>query len=170
MWLFGRQDPLDVVEEALKRRGWKYQRLDAQTILTGVVTASQRFYFIAIRHESDKRTVLLLFNPLRGAAQAIQALTAGRPPILRIHPDEGYSGQQVAEVCEKLMHQNYRIVLGCFERDERDGEIRFRIAIPYRDTNLTVEQVNWCIDIGVHTLEAAMSEIEKVIGEGRVMI
>jgi hypothetical protein len=65
---------------------------------------------------------------------------------------------------------NYQIVLGCFERDERDGEIRFRIAIPYRDTNLTVEQVNWCIEIAIGTMDAFMPEIENVVGSGRMTV
>ena len=171
MWLFGKHDPMNVVEDALKGRDWKYARVDANTILTGVQTASGRVYFIIIRHEDGKRTVLFLFNPLiRGAADALQALAGGRPPFLRVHTNEGHSSQQVAEVCQSLMHKNYQIVLGCFERDERDGEIRFRIAIPYRDTSLTVEQVNWCIDIATGTMEAVMSEIEKMIGSERMTV
>jgi hypothetical protein len=171
MWLFGRPDPMNVVEDALRRRGWKYVRLDADTILTGVQTASRRLYFITIRHEEQKRTVLFLFNPLIGsAADAFQTLAGGQPPFLRVHTNEGHSSQQVAEVCQSLMYMNYQIVLGCFERDERDGEIRFRIAIPYRDTNLTVEQVNWCIEIAIGTMDAFMPEIENVVGSGRMTV
>lgn len=171
MWLFGRHDPLDVVEEALKRRKWKYERVDAYTILTGVAAQSGHPYFIVIRHEEQKKTVLFLFNPLlKSADDALRILAAGKPPFLRVHTDEGHSTQQVSDLCQFLMHQNYRIVLGCFERDERDGEVRYRIAIPYRDTSLTIEQVYWCIDVAVGTLEATMPDMKRIIGAERMAV
>jgi hypothetical protein len=171
MWVLGKPDPMNVVENALRNRNWKYARLDANTILTGVQTVSGRVYFIAIRHEVQRRTVLFLFNPLiRGAADALQALAGGRPPFLRVHTNEGHSSQQVAEICQSLMYMNYQIVLGCFERDDSDGEIRFRIAVPYCDTKLTVAQVDWGIDVAVSTMEVAMPEIERVMDSGRMTV
>jgi len=154
--LFGRGDPMDVVESALGKRGWRYQRVNPQIIITGVAGLAGHGCLIAIRHEEDKRTVLFLFNPVKESG--------GTHQPLKIHPEGGYTSDQVAKACEVLMGQNYRIVLGSFERDPSDGEIRFRIALPYRDTGLTVEQVNWCIDIGIGTLGRVIPELERELG------
>lgn len=161
---FGKRDPMAAAEEALKKRGWKFDRMDAETLLAGVRTAFEHHYLISIRHDVDRKTVLFLLNLLNRPAGFIQAIAAGHLPFLRVHSAVGHSQEQVAGVCKVLMEENYRLVLGNFERDEKDGEIRFRIALPYRDTNLTVEQVNWCIDIAVGTLEVVMPKIEEAIG------
>lgn len=167
MWL--KHDPTDEVERALKKRAWKYLKVDDQTIITGVGGLPSGYtYFISIRHEGERKTVLFLFNPLeKDSAHAFQSAAAGRPPVMRVHPTAGHSGEQVAGVCEILMHRNYGIVLGNFERDCRDGEIRFRIPLPYCDTNLTVEQVNWCIEMATSTLEMTMPRIEGFLS-GRI--
>lgn len=150
--LFGRRDPMDVVERALRERGWKYQRDNPQHIITGVSVPGFTS-ILSIHHEEGKKTVLFLFYPsIEGTA------------TVKIHESAGYTPLQVARACELLLGENYRIVLGCFERDPSDGEIRLRIALPYRDTDLSIQQVNWCIDIGFATLAKIMQEVERQIG------
>jgi len=164
--LFSKKNQMGVVEQALKRMGWRYIRVDDDAILTGVGLPSGYHTLILIRNDEARRTMLFLFNLSSSTDidQMMRGMLSGHPPIMMVHPARGHTEEQVAEVCELLMYWNYRIILGNFERDQSDGEIRFRIAFPYRDSTLTVDQVIWCVSIGCSILNEAVPEIEKVIG------
>jgi hypothetical protein len=162
--MFFKSDPLEVVEGVFKKRNWKSTRMDDQTILTGVGLSPARVFLLSIRHEPERKTVVFLCNFLHGPAQAMQAVAAGQPPVLRVHRDAGYTSQQVSGVCELLLHLNFEMLLGSFERDNADGEIRFRVSLPYRDIRLSSEQVNWCIDIITISLDNGMRKMEELLG------
>lgn len=158
--LFGsKKDALDVVEARLKAQDWKYSKLDDRTILTGF-RAGAGAALIQFRNEPGKRALLLMANALPNAGNAFSALEAGRPPVLCVHTKAGYSEQQVQRVCEDLLARNYRFAVGGFERDASDGEIRFRIGLPYRDSLPTEDQIEWCLGA---TAEA-MSELLRDLG------
>lgn len=162
MWsgLFGsKKDALDVVEARLKAQDWKYQRVDDRTIVTGC-RAGAGAVIMYFRNETGKRALLLMANALPSAGNAFSALEAGRPPVVCVHTKAGYSEQQVQRVCENLLARNYRFAVGGFERDPSDGEIRFRIGLPYRDSLPTEDQIEWCIGA---TAEA-MSEFLRDLG------
>jgi hypothetical protein len=163
MKLFGQADAMDVVEKGLQLRGWKYDRVAPDMIKTGVHSQSGRNYSIIIVHEADKRTLVFLYNPMRPLEDIPQAVAQGRLPVMQVHTEKGQTASQVAGVCEILLQENYRIVLGAFERDARDGELRFRIALPYRDTEPTPVQVNWCIDIAIGTLDQVSDRVERFL-------
>ena len=164
--LFGKGDPMDAVEEAMKRRGWRYERMDKQTIVTGVTTARNNRYFILIRHEEDRRTVLFLFTPVSDESGGGMLGRVG-PGLRGIHTSGGYTSEQVSQACQLLMHHNYRILLGNFERDNSDGEVRYRIAIPYRDSTFTAEQVNWAIDAAIPTMDTYLERVDSFL-KGRM--
>ena len=109
--MFFKSDPMDVVKGLFKKRNWKYGRLDDQTIITGVAFAPARIFLLSIRHDAERKTVVFLCNLLQGPAQGVQAVAAGRPPVLRVHVDAGYSSQQVEGVSELLLHLNYEMLL-----------------------------------------------------------
>ena len=157
MFGFGKSNPMDTCERSLKERGWKYQRSDANTIVTGMTGQEGRSYYFSIRHDEQKKTLLFLFNPLRPDTEATR-------PLL-IHTSAGLTEDEVAEIVALLMDENYRMVLGSFERDESDGEIRFRIALPYRDASPTLEQVNWCMMIAIATSEHVTAKVVSKLGE-----
>jgi hypothetical protein len=158
-----RHDPMDTVEKALKNRGWKYQRVDSKTVLSGFAL-QQYTCFVGIQHEEERKTLVFLFHPARTPMEVFQAVTAGGHPFVRVHTSMGHSEEQVAQVCALLLHENHSMLLGSFERDEADGEIRFRVALPYRDVHVTVEQVNWCVEIGVFALDSGMQKIQAILG------
>lgn len=158
--LFGKTDPMSVVQQALDARHWKYQRVDSETIVTGVNTPLGSRFLLVFRHETDKQTVVLLVNEVGDPTAMLQAISQGNLPVLQVHVNRGHTEQQIAGVCQILLHQNYRMVLGAFERDARDGEIRFSIALPYRNSSLTQEQVNWSLEIAVSSFEIGVSKVK----------
>ncbi|MEM4723668.1 MAG: hypothetical protein QXP01_01490, partial [Candidatus Hadarchaeum sp.] len=85
--LFGNGGAVKVVKRALDSKGWKYLQVDSATILTGVMTPAQHAYFITIRHEEDRKTMLFLFNPAKGLTQALESLTLGKLPFECVHAD-----------------------------------------------------------------------------------
>jgi len=157
-----KQDPMDTVESAMKGQGMKYHRVDARTILSGFGLESRR-YFVSIRHEEDKKVVLFLFHPTLPKTDVLQGLATGQPPFVRIHTAAGHTRDQVAEICELLMEENYRMVAGRYERDRSDGELRLCIAVPYRGAALTEEQVSWCIQVGLASIDTGMDKIDALL-------
>lgn len=164
MWssLFGsKKDALEVVESRLKAQGLKYSRHDERTVITGF-RAGDGAIVVYFRNEPGKRALLLMANALPSATDALAALAAGRLPALCVHTKTGYSEQQVHRICENLLERNFRFAVGGFERDPSDGEIRFRIGLPYRDSLPTEEQVEWCLGATVE----AMSALIRDLGDG----
>lgn len=149
-------DALSVIEKALAGRGWKYKKESDGAIQTGI--SSKRDYFIVVHAEKERKTAVFLFVPLDRDDK-----------LLRVHVAHGHSREQVAGVCEIITHLNFSALLGCLARDFSDGELRFRIAVPYRDTSLTVDQVNWCLDVGVGYLDSVVPKIERYLG-GRLSL
>lgn len=161
MWTMRNPKPMAKVEEALRAQSWHYTRAGDDTILTGARGQSGRTFMILIRDEAERKTLALHFCPSPATSGMSQPV--GRTPVMCLHENGGYTRAQIAAVCETLMTENYRILLGRFERDEKDGEIRFGIALPYRDTTLSTDQVTWCIGIAISTLEGIMPKIEQCL-------
>ena len=159
--LFGaKKDVLEVAEAALKARDWKYSRMNERTILTGC-RAGAASLLIVIKNEPGKRALLVMGNAIVGNTDPLASLSAGSLPLLRVHSGAGHSAQQVAKACDHLLRRNYEFAVGAFERDPSDGEIRFRIGLPYRDGMPTEEQIEWCI---ASTLDA-MSNLLREFGD-----
>lgn len=166
--LFFNKDPLNVVEESLKRRDLKYARLGREALVVGI-GGSDGHFLIVITNEESKKTLLFMISPLREAIGTLQAIGAGGIPVMRVHASAGHSPELVARVCEYLLGKNYQLALGSLERDASDGEIRMRVAFPYRDSMPTEEQVGWCLEIGISTTIAAMHELNGLLGARKPM-
>lgn len=166
--MFFNKDPLNVVEDALKRRGIRYVRVSRDTILIGFGSQDANF-LILVTHEDTRKTLVFMLSPLREPIGALQAIAAGGMPVMRVHASAGHSASQVAKVCEYLLDTNYRMLLGSLERDASDGEIRLRIAFPYRDSMPTEEQVGWCLEIGMSSLLRVTGELSQLLGTNKPM-
>lgn len=163
---FNREDdPLKSVEDAMEKCNWNFHRIDDETIMSGVNTGDRNF-IIVIRHDKKRESILFFFHPAKESTQVLQALRADRVPFLCVHSNAGHTEQQVADVCQFLLQHNYQMVLGNFERDPRDGEIRFRIALPYRNNSVTTEQANWCLEIGTISADNGMEKVEQLLASG----
>jgi hypothetical protein len=165
-----RHDPMSVVEGALKERNWRYMRSSAGGILTGV-GEDGRSVTIAIMNDEERKTLLFQMHPTVGReASLLSGIMSGRPPFMRVHVTAGITAAQVAHVCEMLLDRNSQMLLGSFDRNASSGELRLRIALPYRDGPVTMEQVSWCVDIGAQSTYMVMLEIEKITGRGSVQL
>ena len=157
----GKRQVLDVAEAAFKSLGFKYARVDEKTILSGV-RAGDSAVSIILRNETGKSCLLVMSNGLPGAtASALATLGSSGLSMLQVHSRAGYSSDQVAKVNEHMLKKNYEFSVGAFERDPSDGEVRFRIGLPYLDGQLTEEQIKVCIGLVVSAMTDFMREIER---------
>ncbi len=157
--MFGKKNVMDVVQAALEARAWKFHRANEDMLLTGVDLGAVKA-LIRCQHEQSKRALLILVNPVAGDGGLS---SSGPPPFMHIHTRAGQSATQVAQVCELLLRKNYEISVGAWERDPADGEIRYRVALPYRDAIPTQEQVSWCIDAAASSIADLTRELTGVL-------
>ncbi len=165
-WVFGistASRAIPTVEAALRKRDWKYVRVSDDLILTGVDSLSGK-YLIVFGNDPKKKTLMLAFNQLLHDQALENMVRNGQFPVFRVHESAGDTPAEVAAVCQRLLAENYRIAVGRFERDPKDGEIRFVIAIPYRDRSLSIEQVDWTLTLGIQTLDLIMPQIHRMVG------
>lgn len=90
-----------------------------------------------------------------------------RVPEIFKAPIDRYSGDALARMWGAMCYINYRIILGKFSYDPRDGEVRFSIDLPVDDGQLTDKQFE-------HTLRVCKQMVEeyapklKAIVEGQL--
>lgn len=161
-WLFPR--PLDVVERALAKREWRFLRPNDAMVLSGTTTPPYA-WVVAFSDDQKRRTLLIHFVSLNLDTDESELEGGGlQAQSLKVHESLGHSPELVARVCERLLAENFRLVLGRFERDPDDGEIRFAITLPYRNRVPTTAQIDWCITIGLQTVGLVMPQIRRLAG------
>ncbi|MFN3421840.1 MAG: YbjN domain-containing protein, partial [Armatimonadota bacterium] len=57
---------------------------------------------------------------------------------------------------------NYRIILGKFAYDARDGEVRFSVDIPIDENTVTYEQFQHCLGVAVKTVEEYAPKLRAI--------
>lgn len=67
------------------------------------------------------------------------------------------------EMIEFLTRANYGLLIGNFEMDINDGEIRYKTSLDLRDTTLTTEMVRNIVYNNVFTMKRYLPGIEAVI-------
>ena len=106
----------------LTARGWKYTRHDDDKVITlnmrGDDLPIEMILFV-----KEKQQVVSLISPIPSKA-----------------PEDKRIDAAVA-----VNVANYGIVCGSFDYDISDGEIRWRITLPYRDAAITKDQVEYLV-------------------------
>ena len=72
-----------------------------------------------------------------------------------------------AAVMEMLMQWNYQLLIGNWEMDLDDGEIRYRTSVPLRGVELTVELVRHICGFNFSTFSGGFSDLLAVIYQNR---
>ncbi|MCS7239464.1 MAG: YbjN domain-containing protein [Thermoguttaceae bacterium] len=155
--------PTDIVAQTLAKRSWRFLRVSDTMIITGAVIPPSRC-LIVFTDDQKRKTLCIFFFDLDTAREDTGPIGQGfLQANFKVHENEGHTQEQVNKVCERLMAENFRILLGRFERDPEDGEIRFSIALPYRNRRPTVAQIDWCINMGLETVTRVMPQIRHLV-------
>ncbi len=86
------------------------------------------------------------------------AITLAFVGLLYVKADD----TRVAEICQFLLHLNFNIWLGHFERDASDGEIRFRIEIPLWGQKIEAWAFNRALFSGASTVDESFELVNKL--------
>ena len=65
------------------------------------------------------------------------------------------------EFAHLLCKLNYMTLLGAYDMDPADGEVRFKVALPTDKAVITDEQISHCIGALITTLDETFSQISK---------
>jgi len=58
---------------------------------------------------------------------------------------------------------NYRIILGKFAYDPRDGEVRFSVDVPIDENDLSYEQFQHCMGVAVTIVEEYAPKLRAIV-------
>jgi len=135
---------LETMISFFKEDDWKFEQIEGKTILKMGFSSDNGNWncYAQAREEHDQ----FVFYSM---------LTTNVPPNKRL------------QVADFLTRANYGMVIGNFEMDMSDGEIRFKTAIDVAGAGLTTEQVKRHVYINVLTMDKYLPGVMKVaFGEG----
>ncbi len=139
---------LATVEQIFRRRGWRYE------VTRGLIITAFRNVPMLVGVDEQRGLVAVLAPVIPG--RGMQGYTQPRPGTER----------DVATFIEAV---NYRLALGAFVRDPRDGEIVYVASIPATASTLTDEMLARLIATAVAAV-SVFAPIFKGLLVGRVSL
>lgn len=115
---------------ALDERQWKYRRNDEEMALEYIVEGDDMPMRFVIRFDGE-RALMRMFSPMP----------------LSVREDKRL------EVAVAVSMINYKLVVGCFDLDMNDGELRFRVSNSFRDSVLSPEVFLFLLSLGIQVVE-----------------
>jgi len=112
----------EAIEELFRRENWKYQKRGERTYYFGFRGENGRYDFWAFINETG--SVLSLYA------------------LLPLSAPEKYRG----DIAEYLHRANYDMMVGNFEMDFRDGEIRFKVTTDFNGEKPDLDHLDRVID------------------------
>jgi hypothetical protein len=140
--LSGKRPPLEVVAAFLTQEGWPYEELGEQMILRSRFEGSSGEW-ICFAHYRVDGDQLLFYSVAPHLAPA-----AVRPAL-----------------AEYLTRANWGLIIGNFELDYSDGEIRYRTSLQLNGTPLAAELLRPLIYGNVVAMNKYLPGIEAVIAQ-----
>ena len=130
----------DAIVSYLERDGWKFRRLTGHEALEMGVAGEVGNYRLVVTVDGDRNVVRFLTFP------------DGKVPETRRR-----------EVMEYLTRANYGLLLGNFELDLGDGEVRFKCAADIEGHGLSYEQYQSMLYVSVAMLDRYFPGLQQVV-------
>ena len=132
---------LKTVESFLRDDGWDFAPIDSRTVLkTGYQGEHGSWTCYAQTREDDQQFLFYAICPIKA-------------------PDK-----KRAAVAEFITRANYGMVIGNFEMDYEDGEVRFKCSIDLEGSDLTEPLVRSAVYWAVMMMDKYLPGLLKVIG------
>jgi hypothetical protein len=123
-----------------ERDGWKFRRLPGHAALEMGVAGEKGTYRLVVVVDGDRSIVRFL------------TFLEGKVPETRRR-----------EVMEYLTRANYGLLLGNFEIDLGDGEIRFKVAADVEDVGFSYEQYQSMLYVSVAMMDRYYPGLQSVV-------
>lgn len=146
---------LKLMRKHLEKYGWhRYEVKEEITEKEGIIHTGWG------SSSEPGKTYLMTIDPIVEK----NCLSLKVPEILTAPQDE-IPAERLKDLLMAISFINYRIILGKFAYDPRDGEIRFSVDIPIDKNTVAYEQFKHCLDVIVMTVEEYAPKL-KAIAEG----
>jgi len=134
---------LKMLTEYLERFGWsRYQAVEEPFEKEGII-------YTGWSSGPDAPSYRMTIDPM-----VEKACLAFRTPQIVVAPMDSTLPDRLRDLLLAIGFINYRIILGKFAYDPRDGEIRFSVDVPIDENTFTYKQF-------VHTMEVVIKSVEE---------
>lgn len=130
------------LQEYLERFGWsRYKAVDEPGEREGII-------YTGWRSSEEEEGYILIIDPMVEK----DCLSFRVKEVLKA-PREGTPPERLAALLMAMGFINYRIILGKFAYDPRDGEVCFSVDVPIDENDFTYEQFEHCLQVTVRMVE-----------------
>lgn len=141
---------LKMLTDYLERFGWsRYQAVDEPFEQEGII-------YTGWHNVPDGPSYRLTIDPMveRGC------LVFRVPNLLEAPQDE--NPERLADLTKVIGYINYRIILGKFAYDPRDGEVRFSVDVPIDENTFTYAQFLHVMRVVIETTEIYAPRLQAI--------
>ena len=131
------------IETLFSREGWKIQKRDERSYTFGFRGRNNSYNFVARIGERNNTLCVYAIMPMQAPSE------------------------KLFEVAEFLHRANYGLILGNFEMDFRDGEIRYKVSIDIEDNQPNPDHINNMIDCALAMSDRYCPGVGAVIYAGK---
>ncbi|MCS7254053.1 MAG: YbjN domain-containing protein [Armatimonadetes bacterium] len=146
---------IELMKQYLERFGWhRYKAVEEPMEKEGII-------YTGWRSSPSEEGYNLSIDPMVEK----NCLSFRVPQILKV-PIEETPAERLKDLLMAMCFINYRVILGKFAYDVRDGEVRFSVDIPIDETTVTYEQFQHCLGVVIKTVEEYTPKL-RAIADGR---
>ena len=145
------QVTLELLKGYLERFGWhRYKAVDEPLEKEGIIHTGWR-------SSEEAEGYNMAIDPM-----VEKNCLSFRVSKVLVAPRETTPAERLADLLMAMGFINYRIILGKFAYDPRDGEVRFSVDVPIDENDLSYEQFQHCLGIAVKTVEEYAPKLKAI--------
>ena len=145
------QVTLELLKGYLERFGWsRYKAVDETFEKEGII-------YTGWRSSEEAEGYNMAIDPM-----VEKNCLSFRVPKILMAPRDTTPTERLAELLMAMGFINYRIILGKFAYDPRDGEVRFSVDVPIDENDLSYEQFQHCLGVAVKMVEEYAPKLKAI--------
>jgi hypothetical protein len=146
------QVTLELLKGYLERFGWhRYKAVDEPSEKEGII-------YTGWRSSEAPEGYNMAIDPM-----VERNCLSFKVPNVLVAPRDTTPAERLAELLMAMGFINYRIILGKFAYDPRDGEVRFSVDVPIDENDLSYEQFQHCMGVAVTIVEEYAPKLRAIV-------
>ena len=143
---------LELLKGYLERFGWsRYKAVDEPFEKEGII-------YTGWRSSEEAEGYNMVIDPM-----VEKNCLSFRVPKVLVAPRDTTPTEQLADLLVAMGFINYRIILGKFAYDPRDGEVRFSVDMPIDENDLSYEQFQHCLGVTLKMVEEYAPKLKAIV-------
>lgn len=145
------QVTLELMRQYLERFGWhRYKAVEEPMEKEGIIHTGWR-------PSPEAEGFNLAIDPM-----VEKNCLSFRVPKVLVAPLNETPAERLKDLLMAMGFINYRIILGKFAYDPRDGEVRFSVDLPIDENTVTYEQFQHCLGVTVKMVEEYAPKLRAI--------